>query len=509
MLPHSSPSRPAGRARRVATTLIALACGAVVGGFAGCSTSDCKSMKGSGSFFGDVVCGGQGSDAPEPDALKANACTDIRLVMPGFFKLLDDPTRPLASLREAVKTLGTPVCLNPRRACTPSDQCAIGDCGADNFCPCTESYSPLADLLQITFKGLAVVAKQNKDHPEPGAIAPSTCVSATAAASLPADKISKLCEVRRMLDALLQQNGGQRLLDDPNVLRVTVSLLQYIEGKKDGKPHYDLFTTLGRMAQNPGICPPTEAYGLLDKALAFYTPAKAAADIGAIQDLLADPLTKQFLTGLSTGNTAQGRQSTIVLAHDLLGAITSAQSGAAATQQIDNLLKKIVYPYLEQRFPQAYVTKVKTAVNAIIGDAGPLSAQAGIFPFAQRLLLCANNPVIDKDGEIIGALYDLISLQDTNGGIDLATLVGAIKTLTTLDSTGQVGRSLRVIIQSARDDDDATEAIRKLLAQVLTPEIGSKLLPPIDVLVQSKVLGEVVNLLDDLLYSCRPPPGQK
>ena len=135
--------------------MIALACGAVVGGFAGCSTSDCKSMKGSGSFFGDVVCGGQGSDAPEPDAPKANACTDIRLVMPGFFKLLDDPTRPLASLREAVKTLGTPVCLNPRRACTPSDQCAIGDCGADNFCPCTESYSPLADLLQITFKGLA------------------------------------------------------------------------------------------------------------------------------------------------------------------------------------------------------------------------------------------------------------------------------------------------------------------------------------------------------------------
>ena len=81
--------------------------------------------------------------------------------------------------------------------------------------------------------------------------------------------------------------------------------------------------------------------------------------------------------------------------------------------------------------------------------------------------------------------------------------------MTTLDSTGQVGRSLRVILQSARNDEQATEAIRALLAQLLTPEIGSKLLPPIDVLVQSKVLGEVVNLLDDLLYSCRPPPGQK
>src|SRR4051812_9773743 len=117
MSPLPTRTRLQRRARGLLPTLIALCCGGVLGGFAGCSTADCKSMKGSGSFLGDVMCGGEGTDAPEPDAPKANACTDVRMVMPGFFKLLEDPTRPLQGLRDAVKILGTPVCLQPLRAC--------------------------------------------------------------------------------------------------------------------------------------------------------------------------------------------------------------------------------------------------------------------------------------------------------------------------------------------------------------------------------------------------------
>src|SRR6266850_2645697 len=103
MQPQSSHRRPSGRVRGLASLGAVLSCAAVVGAFAACSTADCRSMKGSGSFMGDLVCGGQGTDAPEPDAPKANACTDVRQVMPGFFKLLDDPRKPLLKLREAVK----------------------------------------------------------------------------------------------------------------------------------------------------------------------------------------------------------------------------------------------------------------------------------------------------------------------------------------------------------------------------------------------------------------------
>lgn len=502
---HASHRRPSGRVRGLATLLAALAGGAVMGAFAGCSTADCRSMKSGGSFMGDLVCGGQGTDAPEPDAAKANACTDVRQVMPGFFKLLEDPAKPLANLREAVKIIGTPVCMKPRRACTSSEQCIEGgDCGADGFCPCAQSYSPLADLLQITFRGLAAIAK---DRDEPGAVG-GRCLSAAAAASLPPESVSRMCEVRRMLDVLLQQHGGQRVLDDPNVKAVILNLMAYVEGKTDGKEHYDLFTTLGRMAQNPGICSPADAYDLLDRTLAFYTPAKAAQDIGAIQELLADPLTQRFLAGLSNGGAAPGRQTVIVLAHDLLGAITSARSSNEATAQIKMLLDQLVYPYLQQNFPAAFVTKVKNAVNAAIGPDSLLSEKAGVFPLAQRLLVCASNPIVDKDGELIGAIYDLLSRDQANGGLDLAPLFGALKTLMTLDTTGQVTRSLRLLIRSARNDDDATDAVRALLAQVLTAETGEKLLPPVDALVRNQVLGEVLTLLNDLLYSCQPHPGQ-
>jgi hypothetical protein len=501
MLPHPSPERPVGRARRLATFVAPIAAGLLLGAFAGCSTSDCKSMKGSGSFFGDLVCGGQGSDAPEPQAPQPNACTDLHQVMPGFFKLLNDPSQPLSKLRDVVKTIGTPQCAVPKRSCVTSDDCLAGDCGNDGFCPCTQWYNPLADLLEIVFKALAGIAG---DKDEPGAVG-SRCVSVAVAATLPANQINRLCEVRRMLDVLLQQNGGQKLLDDPDVQKVLMNLIHYIEGAgtgSDGKPHYDLFTTLGRMAQNPSICSPADAYDLLDNALAYYTPQRAASDLGALQDLLSDPQTKAFLKGLSTGNTAQGRASFITLAKDLLGVVTGAQSGEAATSQIDNLLNQVVYPYLQQNYPQTFVDKVKKAVAAL---EGALSEQAGLFPILQRLLLCLSNPIIDNDGELLGAAYDLISLQDANGGIDLSTLVGALKTLTTLDSTGQVSRSLRLVIEGARDDEDATDAVRSLLAQVLTPDIGQKLLPPLDLLVQNQVLGEVITLLDDLLYKCTPP----
>ena len=506
MLPSPSASRPAGRVRGGLSLAAAAACGALVGAFAGCSTSDCKSMKGgggTGGLVGDLVCGGQGTDAPKADdsAGQTNACSDFHKVMPQFFRLLEDPARPLQKLRDVVALLGKPQCLVPQKSCDADTVCPEGDCQADGKCPCTKSTSPLGSLLQVSFKALATISQ---DKVEPGAPGGQLCVSAQAAASLDPSQINRMCEVRRMLDVLVQQNGGQKLLDDPNVQTVVLHLIQYIEGRVDGSTHYELFSTLGRMAQNPGICKPSDAYDLLDRALAYYTPAKAASDLGAIQKLLADPITVDLLKRFTgNGGSAQGRAAIITLAHDLLGAVTSARSGSEATAQIDNLLQKIVYPFIEQNYGLAYENEVKAAAAALEGAIG---ADAGIFPYLQNLLICANNPVIDKNGELVGALYDLLTAQQQNGGLDLSTLVGALKTLTTLDGTGQVSRSLRLIIAGARNDDAATEAVRALLAQVLTTDIAQKLLPPLDVLVQKQVLGEVITLLDDLLYKCTPPP---
>jgi len=114
---------------------------------------------------------------------------------------------------------------------------------------------------------------------------------------------------------------------------------------------------------------------------------------------------------------------------------------------------------------------------------------------------------------LIGALYDILSLPEAQGGVDLSTLVGALKSLTTLDQTGQTGRTLRLIVQGIEgspdpnDPHEARDAVASLAASALTADEGQKLLPALGVLIDKQVVGEFVSLLHDLLYTCSPPPA--
>ena len=109
-------------------------------------------------------------------------------------------------------------------------------------------------------------------------------------------------------------------------------------------------------------------------------------------------------------------------------------------------------------------------------------------------------------------LYDILSKPEAQGGVDLATLVGALKTLTTLDQTGQTGRTLRLIVQGIEQPDadgnySARDAVSGLMADALTAEEGQKLVPALSVLIEKQVVTELFSLLQDLLYTCKPPPA--
>jgi hypothetical protein len=115
---------------------------------------------------------------------------------------------------------------------------------------------------------------------------------------------------------------------------------------------------------------------------------------------------------------------------------------------------------------------------------------------------------VDPDGTLVGALYDLLSLRPLQpgvAGVDLPTLLGAVQAVVNLDKSGQVVRLLRYIITQIGNDEVATEAIRALLAEAMTPEVGKNLVPALSVLVQHQVLGEVLALLQGILYKCSPP----
>ena len=481
---------------------------------AGCGSLDCKSMKSNGSTFAGLFCGGAGVDAPVPDTPALSACQP-REVMPVFFSLIDQNDPSLAGLRAAVADLGRPVCLVPKdRTCQSDDQCAIGSC-TNGLCPCETSYSPLTDVLGVTLRAMVTIAvdpAESSVGPAPG------CLSAAQAKDLPIEKRNRMCELRRTLDILLQQNGGSTLVNDPQIHKVLLSLIDYVQGKTDPdhKTHYDLLTPIGRMAgADTASCDPAALWTLLDKMFGYLTPQIAGAQLGAVQVLLSDPYTKQFLANLSGSGGAQGRDAMILLFHTLAPSITSAANGAAALSAVDNLLNGLVYG--SSSVPQSFKDEVKAVMD---NASGLLADSTGIFPPLQKMLACAGSAEVrcvdpsscsTHDDELIGALYDILSKPEASGGVDLATLVGALKTLTTLDQTGQMGRTIRMIVQGIEgspdpnDPHEARDAVAELASSSLTAEEGQKLLPAVGVLIEKQVVTELFSLLQDLLYTCKPP----
>jgi hypothetical protein len=505
-----------------------------------CSQQSCSDMKSSGSFF-SFFCGGEGDLAPEAVDGGPNACSDIKQVMPEFFALLE--ANQLSGIKQAVENIGAPTCADPlnQRHCTEDTVCALGYCDTtSNLCPCQHFYNPLGDLLETTFTGIAAIASPSKPA-EPGAIAPSKCVDAAAAQQLYASNpssLNSLCEVRRTLDFLVNQNGGAKLFKDPAITAVLVALLNYVQGDytppsgQTATTHYDLFTTFGLIAQNPGVCSPANTYDLLDKALIYLTPARGnrlAADMSA---LLNDPTTVHLLNSLGGGGSdpAARRHAVVTILLTLLPSIQAAQNGAAAVSPIENIVVNVLHLYGSSTAPSTYSTQFQNEVRTVLVDvgcadanntgncavpndpvmgAGLLGPTSGLFPDIADpqigLLQCFSS--VDPTGNLIGALYDLITLQSVaaGGSINLATLLGALQELLALDPTGQTNRTLRLVIEGIAADPTAVDALSQLLAKTFTPTVGAELIPPLSQLIQHQVVGEILSLLQDILYSCSPP----
>jgi hypothetical protein len=269
-------------------------------------------------------------------------------------------------------------------------------------------------------------------------------------------------------------------------------------------------------AADSATCDPAALWQLLDNMFGYLTPAIATTTLGNLQLLLADPYTKSFLASFSGNTGAQGRTAIIKLLHTLSPALTTADSGTAA---LDNVVNTVVTPFVynSSSVPQSFKDEVKAVLDSLYAM---LADGTGIFPPLQHLLICTGSAQIrcidpancgPDDDELIGALYDIISRPESEGGVDLATLVGALKTLTTLDQTGQTGRTIRMIVQGVEGSPDPTaphearDAVASLGKDLLTAEEGQKLLPALGVMIQDQVLPEFFNLLQDLLYTCKPP----
>ena len=455
-----------------------------------------------------ILGGEEGTPAPEPAGALPSACQP-RAVMPHLFALIDRRDASLSGLRQVLMDVAAPICLDRgTRACASDEQCAIGHC-QDGLCPCQSSYSPLGDVIGISLRAMASIAGD-------AAESPTGCVSAAHAKELPPPARNRLCELRRALDVLLLQNGGMRVLGDPDVRRVIFALFDYLQGKTDGTPHYELFSALGRMAAaQSASCDPAALFNLADAALGYLTPQIGLAQLGAVQALLADPQTQKLLAQLAQSAGKGGREGAIVLAHSLLPGLISAPDAQTALRPLENLLSQFVYA------SASYSQQFKDELRAAMAQTeSMLAPSTGIFPPLQKALACAASAPVrcadaascsNSDDELIGALYDILSRPQAQGGVDLAILAGALKALAALDQTGQMARTLRMIargIAGSPDPNDAHEtraAVCELAGEALNAEEMQKLVPALRALVDKGVVTELFALLQDILYRCNPP----
>ena len=162
-----------------------------------------------------------------------------------------------------------------------------------------------------------------------------------------------------------------------------------------------------------------------------------------------------------------------------------------------------------QNDPAMYGT-LQTEVDAIAALAKDFLNPARPNAVAVQLKAVVNCvSVIDTTGELVGAIYDLLTLPASTGqGLNLVELVGDIQAVALLDANSVLMSALHAVLNSTLANTGDTEDLRVFLVQFLTVNNASLILPPIATMVNDGVVPEFVTLLDNLLYGCQGAAAQ-
>ena len=460
--------------------------------------------------------GGEGEAAPGPADSPQLACADLTQQAPAFFRLLDDPAKPLDALRATVSDLAQVQCFDAERlTCVNDSQCHGLGCDG-GICDCLLPYNALGEVLRAALRGLAAASA------EPPESAAQRCVSIAQAAALA--QPNHLCELKRAWSVIAAGNGMRALLADPRLALALQQVTAYASGQIDGAVHDGVAGTLGRMARRNDLCDPADMGTLAEKLLANLTPALAAEVSAKLTALVEDPTLRPLLLRLASGGNPQGRASVIYLAHFLISEISAVSTGAEASADLQQLLDDAVFPLTNAGLRQHIQDAADLLKRALADD-------VGAFPSLQRVVGCAANPAVDADpvsgvtGEFIGSFYDLLVLPN---GIDVPATLSLLSEAVALDQDGQVVRALHGVVAAIRSDEQALDASRAAFAEALcgpaaggagfagdgrSPQGGALetctgeafargMLPALSLLVQSGALGDLITLLSDVLDGC-------
>lgn len=436
-------------------------------------------------------CGAEGTPAPDlapEDRPQPSSCKTVHELMPNFFALLADPTAPLKDLGTAVGRLSE------------------GQSAGDN---------PVGSVLGNAVRGLKQFTKDVDESSDAKCLpkpprAPLCTIEAGAGTACE----NRICAMRRTLDFGVRDHEAVDALHDlqPILVKVVGYLSNHGKGA-DGTEHLEGVAVLHRTssAENESRCAPQNLLEVLDGTVVYF---RASPECGhdcmgdkalrAVKALINDPALQSFLASFEGAqHDGAGRDGFQKLAKVLGEGFAATPEDEHYFDQIQLLVDQVT-GFLDKD-PDKYgrLRKEVDDLAALIkGLMDPKRPGAILHPL-KAVVDCVNH--VDDKQELVGALYDLLSRQGGVGGegLDLKEVVDGLDGLAQVDRDGVLLGFFHVVLKSTREDEQAMDNLRALLADVLTVENARAVLPALQTMIERGVIDEVAGLFDNLLYGCK------
>lgn len=436
------------------------------------------------------ACGATGIEAPPPPELDEGSCQPMDETLSELFGLLHSPATPLSPLREVVVEISS----------LADEECERrGAQGA-------ACYHPVGAILDAVVSGIVTFSRD----PDEGL--GTRCLELA-----PSQGENRLCSLRRALDLAIRDAAAEEILGRLNPM--VAELLGWVmnEGPgADGKTHYEVLGVVQQITASPGICQPTQLFDLIDALLDWWRPdascqahvdgenCRALGLLGLLRSLVSDAALQEFLE-LFESEDGSGRVAFLRVAGLLMARMAEMPENGQYFDAIDRIANELLFPFLnrEERYGPLK-EKIAASMDVAREFLDPSRDRAVLRQF-KGVVSCFNT-VDHEEMLVVGALYDLlIQPSGSTGTIDLVKVVTVFEDLVRHDSqrNGVLLGAIQTMVRGTRDDEQGTEAMRRLLVEILSEKSARRVMPPLRLMIERGVLSELILLVDDLLYGCR------
>ncbi|MBI5547078.1 MAG: hypothetical protein HY901_24625 [Deltaproteobacteria bacterium] len=386
------------------------------------------------------------------------------------------------------------------------------------------SPSPVKTLLRVS---IATLSSMAADPPELGAAEGQLCNEANPPASRDSNR---MCEARRILRVFVREGRGIEALQllDPLVARV----LGYLVGASGGEPHYEVAAVLATSCTKP-YCRTEDTLDMAVGILSFLEPTveqprRTFEVLQALTELVQDPAMGSLSKSVREQMGEDGFVAFANLLRDNLMELPDDPEGFERKYHMDievriNDLLTRTLGITREGFPELRA-KLDKALGAHEGDEVllPHGSQRPVLmdlldPARPEPVLVPLQKQLDclRKTDLSSALPHLLyALSFGEAALKLSEILASVTRLAELDERVSLLTFFKRTLVMIRLDEEGTSAARELCSRALDTGLPAEgglsnaelVMPVLADMFAGGVLGEVVCVIDSLLFGCASGP---